>query len=50
VLDSSDVNSEDTAPYLSGKGILIYPDHKIKIGFLEDNKLVGEVTEIYYRK
>mgnify|MGYP006117869293 CR=1 FL=1 len=35
---------------MSGKGIIVYPDHKIKIGYLENNKLVGDITEITYNK
>ena len=35
---------------MSGKALLVYPGHKFKYGFMEDDLLTGDVTEIVYDK
>jgi hypothetical protein len=33
-----------------GKGVLIYPGHKLMYGYLEKDKLIGDITEITYNQ
>ena len=33
---------------MSGKGILVYPLHKFKFGYLENDRSVGETVEVVY--